>query len=372
MSPLLLRYLLRELLVPLVVWVVFFFVLLFMLQFLRGPEVLLGSAVRGSDLARLVLYMGPQFLVMALPVGLLLSILVGLGRLADDRELAALQAVGVGPLRLLAAPMAVGLLITLLMGGLLARGVPWGRTELKVLINGILKRNVAGDVRPGVFYEDLTRLTLYAEEVEQESGRWTHVLIHDDRDPSAPLLVLARRAAVSPGKAEDEALELRLEEGQVHRADVAGREYAVVDFEGGQLAVGVEGAGGKRNRFRSPREELTPEELLRAARETQDEGEARSFRMAFHWRLGHALMPLAFALLGTALAMGRRGRSGRGQGFVVSIGAYIAFYVLFRAFEQMGNRGELPPALACQLANLLFAGLGAGMLWRLSRRGARA
>ncbi|MCI0574166.1 MAG: LptF/LptG family permease [Myxococcaceae bacterium] len=370
--PLLLRYLLRELLVPLVVWVAFFFVLMFMLQFLRGPEVLLGSAVRVQDLARLVLYMGPQFLVMALPIGLLLAILVGLGRLADDRELTALQSVGVGPAKLLVAPLAVGLLITLAMSLLVFRGVPWGRTELKVLVNGIIKRNVAGDVKAGVFYEDLTQLTLYAEGVDREGGRWEHVLLHDDRDADAPLLVLARRGSVSAGKAEVEALELRLEEGQVHRANVSGDDYAVVDFERGQIALGVDGAAasGKR-RFRSPREELTPEELLEAARQAGDEREARSFRMAFHWRLGHALMPLAFALLGTALAVGRRG-AGRGQGFVLSIAAYIAFYIVFRAFEQMGNRGELPPVLATQLANLLFALVGGALLWHHSRRGAGA
>ena len=65
------RYLLRELLVPLVVWVAFLFLLLFVMQFLRGTEVLLGS---GGDAAgtsrRLILYLAPHFLVMALPVAL--------------------------------------------------------------------------------------------------------------------------------------------------------------------------------------------------------------------------------------------------------------------------------------------------------------
>jgi lipopolysaccharide export system permease protein len=369
--PILLRYLLRELLVPLVVWVLFLFTLLFMLQLLRGPEVLLGSAVQGTDLARLVVYLGPQFLLLALPLGLLLAILVGMGRLADDRELTAMNAAGVGPLRLLVPPLLVAALLTLATGFLVARAVPWGYSELKVLVHGILKRNVAGDVKAGVFYEDLTRLTVYAEQVEREGGRWTHVLIHDDRDESSPLLVLARRGVLNPGEAEEEDLLLRLEDGQVHRANRAGRDYAVVDFEKGSLEVGVEGASrSRRNRFKSPREELLPEELLQAARESPDPDTARGFLMAFHYRLGQAFMPLAFALLGTPLALGRRG-SGRGQSFVLSIGGYALYYVVFRAFEQMGNRGQLPPALACQLANLLFAAAGAALLWRIARQGVR-
>ena len=42
---LLARYLLKELLVPLCVWVAFMFLLLFVMQFLRGTDVLLGSAI---------------------------------------------------------------------------------------------------------------------------------------------------------------------------------------------------------------------------------------------------------------------------------------------------------------------------------------
>ena len=72
---LLARYLLKELVVPLVVWVAFLFLLLFVMQFLRGTEVLLGSAVTLGDIGRLILYLAPHFLVMALPLGFGISAL---------------------------------------------------------------------------------------------------------------------------------------------------------------------------------------------------------------------------------------------------------------------------------------------------------
>jgi lipopolysaccharide export system permease protein len=369
--PLLLRYLLRELLVPLVLWVAFVFLLLFVLQFLRGTEVLLGSAVRLEDLGRFILYLSPQFLVMALPVALLLAILVGMGRLAEDRELTALGALGVGPLRLLLAPLLLGVVLSTLMAGLTFRGMPWGIVQVKGLVSGIIKRNVAGDVKAGQFYEELPALTVYAEEVDAERGRWTHVLLHDDRDPVAPLLVLARQGRLH-ADVETEELELHLGRGQVHRADADSRDYVVLDFERGQLAVGVESAIHRKNRFRSPREELTPEELLQVAGELERTGgDGRAYRVAFHSRLGQTLVPLAFALLGTPLAMGRRG-AGRGFGVLWTLVAYVTFYVLNRAFEQVANRGQLPPLVAGQLTNLLFALVGVLLLWRIARRGARA
>ncbi|HMK73287.1 MAG TPA: LptF/LptG family permease, partial [Myxococcaceae bacterium] len=105
--PLLVRAVLRELGGPLAVWVAFLFLLLFVMQFLRGTDVLLGSAVTVGDYIRLAVNLSPHFLVMALPVGLLLAVLLGLGRMAEDRELLALGALGSPPWQV--ARVALGL-----------------------------------------------------------------------------------------------------------------------------------------------------------------------------------------------------------------------------------------------------------------------
>lgn len=76
--------LLREILVPLFLWVTFLFLLLFVMQFLRGSDVLLGSAVTPWDFVRLVLHLSPHLLVMSLPIGFLLALLLSLGRLSED------------------------------------------------------------------------------------------------------------------------------------------------------------------------------------------------------------------------------------------------------------------------------------------------
>ncbi len=369
---LLARYILAELLVPLLVWVAFLFLLLFVMQFLRGTEVLLGSAVTARDFARLVLYLGPHFLAMALPIAFLLAILLGLGRLSEDRELTALQALGVSPLQLVRAPVAIGALLGGVMLLLAYSAEPWGLTEMKRLVEEVIKKNVVGDVKPGVFYEDLSNLTLYAEGVDAESQRWTHVLMHDDRDPASPLLVLAREGRVDT-EGRGAALTLALEDGEAHRANLSASDYAVVHFERGEIAVGVaESLRQKNRRFRSPKEELTPGELLQAAREAEAAGEdPRQFLMHFHGRLGNSLAPLSFALLATPLAIGRL-RGGRARGYLLTLSSYVVYYVLSRLFETQAMHGRLPFLLAAQLPNLLFMGLGIAALYRLGRQGSAA
>lgn len=358
------RYVLREVLVPFGLWIGFLFALLTVMQFLRGTDVLLGSAVTLADAARMILYMAPHFLVMALPVAFLLAVLIGVGRLTEDRELVALESLGVSPLRILSVPLAVGAALGVAMVALTWTAEPWGLTSMKTLVAQMVKKNLIGDVKSGVFYEDISHLTLYAEKVDSAHGRWTHVLLHDARDPRAPLLVLAREGHVNP-KGPGAALTVGLAEGEVHRADVTRSDYTVLDFRGADIAVGVEDAIFQKNRFRSPREELTPGELLAAADEARAQHHSPApLLVAYQVRLSGAFVPLAFALIGGPLAMVSR-KQGRGRSYLLTIGAYVGYYVLSRMFETWGGQEKLSPVVAGQLANVLFAAVG---MWLLHRR----
>lgn len=365
------RYLLKELLIPLGLWLAFLFLLLFVMQFLRATEIMLGSAVKATDIAKLMLYLSPHFLVMAIPIAFLLAILLGIGRLGDDREIAALGALGVGPLQIARVPLLIGFALGLVTLGLTHAAEPRGITAVKGLINEIIKKNIVGDVKPGIFYEDLTNLTVYAEGVDTKSGQWRNVLIHDDREPSSPLLVVAREGRVNPAGL-GEWLKIALADGRVHRANRSASDYTIVGFERAEINVGVEGRIVRKNRFRSPREEMTATELWDAAQEERAAGgDPKQFLLAFYGRFGQAMTPLAFALLGTPLALsGRRG--GRSRGLLITVLSYVGYYVLVRAFESMAEKGQLPIALAVLLPSLLVGGVGLVLLRRAAREGVRA
>ncbi len=363
----LVRYLLKELAVPLAVGIGFVFLLLFVMQFLRGADVLLGSSVTARDMMRILVYLSPHLLVMALPIAFLMAILLGLGRLGEDRELVALQSLGVGPWQILILPLAVGVLLGATMLVFAFTAEPWGLTAVKGVVNDIIKKNVVGDVKPGVFYEDLSHLTVYAQDVDPRLRRWTNVLMHDDQNPTSPLLVLAREARVNPA-APGEALKLGLVDGEVHRANRSSSDYTIIYFKEGEFLTGVEDSIFRKNRFRSPRDELTPKELLQAAAAAKAEGsDPRPFLMAYHWRFGQALTPVSFALIGTALAMSRR--QSRARGYLLTIFGYVAYYVLSKMFENLGMVGKLPVLVGGQLHNLLFAVIGLWALRRVARAG---
>lgn len=299
------RYLFREVVAPFGAWTGFLCVLFFVMAFLRGMDFLLGSAVTPWDFVRFTAALTPQFLVQAIPIALLLATLLGLGRLADDRELIAMQALGVSPRIFFRGPLALGIVLTLVLGAISFTLQPWGMRSLRRIAHEIIRRNVVSDIRSGVFHEEVSDFTLYAEKVER-GNRWTNVLLFDGRDKETPLLALGAKGLVQP----DETLEnvvFVLDDGSVHRAQGFNEDYSTVNFARAEFKADIGGAFFQKNNFRSVREESTPFELWEARRAAFEKGEPTlPIDVTLHWRFGQALMPLAFAFVGTPLSTSSR------------------------------------------------------------------
>jgi lipopolysaccharide export system permease protein len=361
------RYLFREVLAPFLGWVGLLCVIFFVMAFLRSTDFLLGSAVTAWDVGRFTLALIPQFLVQGIPVALLLAILLGLGRLSEDREVMAMQALGISPSEFARGPLVLGAVLSVVMGLLANTAQPWGMQTLRRIAHDIIRRNLVSDVKPGVFHDELSGLTLYAEGVEA-SGRWTNVFLYDGRDSENPLLAFGRKGTVRNSEVL-ETVSFVLEDGSLHQARRNTEEYSTVTFERADFRADVGETFFRKNNFRSSREEQTVVDVWEARAAALSRNESLlPYEVTLHWKLGQLFMPLAFAVLGTPLALSRR-RGARGWSFFFTIGAYLAFYLSWRTASQFAERGEFPVWLSGQLPNLLFFAIGGLLLWRVSRRG---
>jgi lipopolysaccharide export system permease protein len=185
------RYLAREILLPFGAGLVFLTQILLATQILAQADILFGSGVSFLDVVRVIGLLTPHFLGFILPVAFLLGAVVGVGRLAEDREIIALGAAGLSPARLVRVPLLIGVAVSAVALGLALEVEPAALRSARLLLNEIIKKNVTSDVKAGTFYDDIPGYTLYAEGVR--GGRWSHVLIGDASDPNAPILALAQR-----------------------------------------------------------------------------------------------------------------------------------------------------------------------------------
>ena len=405
------RYVAREVLLPFASALLFLTQLLLATQILGQATVLFGSGVALADVGLVILALFPYFLGFVIPIAFVLGVVVGVGRLAEDREVVALGAAGVSPARLLRVPLLLAAVLGVLTAWLSLSVEPAGLRLARVRMNDIVKRNVMNDVRGGTFYDQIPGYVLYAEKARQ--GRWENVLIHDRSNPGAPVLALARRGRLEPvGEAQD--VQLVLEDGELHREQLAepsspaeratpgasgatasaapaptpaaapappaegggdegDAEYAVASFRSARVVIGLGTVLTDRNGVTRGSREQTISDYRRrieVARSRGDAKEALRWEGFLHRKISSALVLLPFALIAVPLGANRRG--GRAFGVGATFLLIVVHYVLLRGGEVLVQRGNLPAVVGLELPNVVLLAAGLLLVALTNRRGAGA
>jgi lipopolysaccharide export system permease protein len=309
----------------------------------------------------------PHILGYVLPIAFLLGAVVGVGRLAEDREVMAIAAAGVSPTRLVRVPLALGIAAAALGLWLATSLEPAGLAAARERMNDVVKRNVTNDVRAGTFYDQIPGYTLYAEKVRR--GRWEHVLVSDQTDPGSPVLALAGAGRLEPVGTGQE-MQLVLDGGELHREDAESDEYVTADFRTATLVIGLGTAlSDKSVLLRGVREMTSAQmrERVREARARGDVAEVRSFEGYLNRRIAQPLAVLPFALL--AFPLGASRRAGRAFAVGATLLAVVAHYVLLRGGEVLAQKGALPAAFALQLPTVVLSLVALALIAQQARRG---
>ena len=94
-------------------------------------DLLVGQQTSLLDIGKLLVYLSPFLLNLLLPVVCLLSVFLVFLRMGADREITALGASGISPLRLLSAPFLFCLLVSMLAFGNSVFGISWGMENFR-------------------------------------------------------------------------------------------------------------------------------------------------------------------------------------------------------------------------------------------------
>src|SRR5580693_6433203 len=143
--------------------------------FLKGIgrlfELLVRSA-KGPAVIELFVLSLPPILLLSIPFGVLVGILVGLGRLSSDNEIVAMRSGGVSA-RIVVAPVVTFAFVAMLVSGACAVWLnPLAiRAEYKIL-NSVAASQLTADVEPRVFEDQFTNDTtvLYVDDVKSAAG----------------------------------------------------------------------------------------------------------------------------------------------------------------------------------------------------------
>lgn len=361
------RYVLREIAVP---FCMILFVLTFVLlmgKILQVMDLMINKGIGFADIARLMLYLIPSFLMFTIPISLLIAILIGLGRLSGDNEWTVLKMSGVS-LYQLSFPVACAALVAFLMT--LATTVflvPYGNLASKALLMDLARQKASIGIREKIFIDDFQGILLYAERIPAHGDFMEGVLISDSRIGREPSTIIARRAYLISNP-DTMVITLRLEDGSTHTVDAGLNRYRKMDFRFYDVRLDLESAlsADKRNGIKSSTEMTLSELKNTLGKRGLREEALRELAIELNKKLTVPLSCLVFALVGMPLGI-RTHRSVRARGFTLGLFLVLVYYLFRLGGEALVETGRLSPILGTWTPNFIFAAAGI-LLFTLSAR----
>jgi LPS export ABC transporter permease LptG/LPS export ABC transporter permease LptF len=340
-------------------------------------ELLVRSA-KGPTVLELFGLSLPPILLLSMPFGVLVGILVGLGRLSSDNEVIAMRSAGVSS-RIVVAPVLSFAFAAMLLSGVFAVWLnPLAiRAEYKIL-NTVAAAQLTADVEPRVFEDQFTNdnTVLYVNDVKSENGPvavWTGVFIADLTPPAerktgvkdarpGPRVTVAREALVVPD-VKNNRLQLTLKDMGIHASP-----YHEIAPSG---ATALQAEPTKQQQAK-PYQEMFTNELRafirRTPGNTQDGTDAR---IELHRRFALPVACFMLAMVGIPLGASSR-KGGRSAGYVWAIFlAFFCYYLTYITLTSLARSHSMSVELASWLPNAGFAIAGIVMIARMESPGDR-
>lgn len=354
------RYILKEIAVPFgMILSVLTFVLL-MGKILQLMDLMINKGIRFRDIAQLMLFLIPSFLMFTIPISLLIAILIGLGRLSGDNEITILKMSGVS-LYQLALPVAGAALAAFALTAATSLYlVPYGNVAAKSLLYDMAKQKASIGIREKIFIDDFRGILLYAEKIPIHGDFLEGVLVSDNRIFREPSTIIARRAYLISDSGTL-AITLRLEDGSIHTVDAGLKNYRKMDFRFYDIRLDLSPSLSEEKKADDKSStEMTVAELSAKLRNREMNATAlRELSIELHKKLTTPLSCIVFALIGLPLGI-RAHRSVRTRGFTVGLAIVLVYYLLRLSGEALVETGRLSPVIGTWTPNGIFA--LAGML----------
>ena len=356
------RYILQEISVPLfMILCVLTFVLL-MGRILQLMDLMINKGVAVVDIGKLILYLMPSFLTITIPVSLLISILIALGRLSRDNEIIVLKSSGLSLYQLLPPIVFVSLcafIITAVTGFFL---VPYGNFATKNLLFGMARQKASIGVKERVFNGDFAGLVLYAEELPSQGDFMRGVFISDNRTLKEPTTIIARRGYFVSDP-DSMVVTLRLQDGSMHTVDADAGTCKKVDFTSYDINLDLsESIGGGSGEIMKDSKEMSLTELISESRTPGlKETALKEIIIELHKKFTLPFACIVFGIIGVPLGISKH-RSGKSRGFVIGLMVIMIYYVLQIGGEALGETGMLPPAAGAWISNILVGAVGIYLL----------
>ena len=360
------RYLAKLILVPLVGTLCLAAMLLILDRMLRLFDFVVSEGGPVTVVWRMLANLIPEYLGLAIPVGLTLGVLLAFRKLALSSELDTLRAVGLSFGRLLIVPYAYALALLACNFAIVGFVQPYAQYAYQNLRFELRSGALGASIKVGEFTDLGRRMALRVERSENRGTDLHGVFLRITSRGGRTLAAAAERGTFLATDDPDTIL-FRLSNGRLVHDAPGFRTPRVLSFVQHDLPINLPAIENFRGRGDGTKE-LTVTELWRIGHDPATPLERRNaVRANFHFRMVEVAMMLLVPLLAVALAVPPK-RSTSGLGIFVSIIFVVTYHKVNQYAEQMGALGRFDPLIALWAPFLLFGGVILWMYWTLAHK----
>ena len=350
-------YIFKEILGPFLISLLTFSVIMLMGRTLKLADLLVNKGLSIFDVLRLLAYILIPFYGYIIPMSLLLTVLLGLGRLSADNEIVALKTSGIS-LYQIVLPIGIFSSIAFLLTTLLTLyAYPWGFKSLRNLAFKIAKTQSEVGIQERVFNDAFDGMVIYVDKTSVKGGRMQGVFISDKRDPRLSTTIIAKEGYITSDP-ESMLVNLRLLDGTFQRVGDDMQSYQIGNFNTYDINLDLKTALADVKRKKKKYREMSLTELKEAIDNTSETNpKLNKIKTEYYKKFTIPFTCFVMGILGIPLGI-RKVRGGRSYGFVVSLGILLSYYILSITTESFGENGKIPPLIAMWIPNIFMGALG--------------
>lgn len=411
------RYTLRELAPPLGLGLMVFTFVFLIGQIFKLTELLLNSGVSPMLAGELILSLLPGILSVTIPMAVLVAILLGIGRLAADREILAIRMSGVNLVHISIPVIMMAAVLSALMIWANQQLVPYLNLKMADLATQI-EFNILSGIPPDrafslqggdegsssmLFYEERStetqamqgvciRTVMMNEDAAMEKkkqrlkARMGELKKKAKKDPGAEAeldtvqkmledlrssqrgneaLIVARSGRIVPDIAE-RLITIELSTGSMHvlnpdRPD----SYNTVHFATMTKGIRPRFQKTEEGVFRKSPREMSSGELMARMAEMERRGRVdKKYRVEYYQRMSIPLACIAFALVAIPLAIYVR-PTGKAIAFAIAFFVILLYYGLLNYGISLGSTGHPMAPMAIFMPNVVLSAVGIVLMYRM-------
>ncbi|MFH0974467.1 MAG: LptF/LptG family permease [Spirochaetota bacterium] len=352
-------YIAKEQLYPFLTGFIFFTFILMLQQFFSLADLLINKNVKVFLVLKLFLIMLPITMSLTIPMSVLFSSIMAMGRLSGDSEITALRASGISIYRIIKPVILSGIAIFILMIVFNETVLVYCNKNYNKIFVEILRSSPASMLEDGVF-TTLGDKTIWVEKISKRNGKLKNIMIYNKNDDGGWDVIKARGGILRQN--EDGSKTLKLDSGKIFSSKIKSGSFSVIDFTQGsselllseskiEYNVADKTNPGEMNSFELYR-------MLTSGKMNKNKREIALYWIELHKQIAIPFSCIIFVIIGAPVGISYR-RNARGIGFGISIIIFFVYYILSMLGQSFAVKGVIEPLIGVWYPNflLLIAGI---------------